>query len=271
MCIRDSSGTVIEVGEEVKHFKPGDEVYSMRFMPGVYGQYALVPENEMALKPVKASHEEAAALTMAGTTAIKAFDLVSLKQGEDVLIVGSSGGVGHLAVQIAKIFGAKVTAVCSTRNIEFVKSLGADDVIDYTKENYLDTKKKFDVVFITVSNGQPKPLGSMLAEEARVISIDGGISLFQLCKSRLLRTLKIPHVSYQLFLDSASARRLRIMADWFDKGQLQVEVEKTFSLEDLQMAFAEGRKGKNRGKIVLTASVGAKQDMENSEYEKLSV
>src|SRR5512143_2318776 len=141
----DIAGRVEAVGSNVKQFQPDDEVFGM--IHGGFAEYACAPENALALKPSNLSFEEAAAVPMAAVTALQGLrDAGQIQPGQKVLINGASGGVGTFAVQIAKSFGAEVTAVCSTRNLELARSLGADRVIDYTKEDFTQNGQRYDLI-----------------------------------------------------------------------------------------------------------------------------
>jgi NADPH:quinone reductase-like Zn-dependent oxidoreductase len=147
----DVSGEVVEVGTQVTQFKPGDSIYAhLNQLPGgAYAEYAAVAEKSAAAKPTNMSHEEAAAVPLAAMTALQAWrDEGNLKLGQKVLINGASGGVGTFAVQIAKVLGAEVTAVCGTRNLEMVKSLGADRLIDYKQQDFTKDTTKYENIAV---------------------------------------------------------------------------------------------------------------------------
>jgi len=148
----DISGRVEAIGKNVKQFQPGDEVYGDLFQcgKGAFAEYVSVPENAIALKPVNLSFEEAAVVPEAAVVALQALrDKGKIRKGQKVLICGASGGIGTFAVQIAKSFGAEVTGVCGTRNLERVRSIGADHVIDYTKEDFTKNGQKYDLILAT--------------------------------------------------------------------------------------------------------------------------
>jgi NADPH:quinone reductase-like Zn-dependent oxidoreductase len=143
----DMAGEVEAVGNAVTRFRPGDEVFGF-VGHGAFAEFVSVPENVLALKPAGVSFEQAATVPLAAMTALQGLrDVGGLKAGERILIVGASGGVGTFAVQIAKAFGAHVTGVCSTRNLDLVRSIGADEVIDYTKQDFTQASEKFDLIF----------------------------------------------------------------------------------------------------------------------------
>ncbi|HSF75807.1 MAG TPA: NAD(P)-dependent alcohol dehydrogenase, partial [Microcoleus sp.] len=149
----DISGVVVEVGREVTQFQPGDEVYTFLnpINGGACAEYAVVPESDAAIKPKNITHTEAAAVPIAGLTALQSLrDLGQIKAGNKVLINGASGGVGTFAVQVAKAMNAEVTGVCSAKNIEFVKSLGADFVLDYAEIDFTQQSDKYDIILDAV-------------------------------------------------------------------------------------------------------------------------
>src|SRR5437763_1017313 len=147
----DIAGRVEAIGTNVTQFQPGDEVFGA--WTGSFAEYASVPENRVALKPTKSSFEEAAAVPVAAITALQGLrDKGQIHSGQKVLVNGASGGVGTFAVQIAKSFGTEVTGVCSTRNLDMVRSIGADHVIDYTQEDFTKTGQHYDLIYDAVGN-----------------------------------------------------------------------------------------------------------------------
>src|SRR2546428_4348167 len=170
----DFAGTVEAVGKNVTQFKPGDEVFGGK--GGAFAEYVTPrADRAVAVKPANVSFEEAASVNIAGLTALQAIrDKGKVQSGQKVLINGASGGVGTFAVQIAKIFGADVTGVCSTRNVDLVKSLGADRVIDYTKEDYTKGEQKYDVILDNVANHSLSENRKMLPPNGKYVLIGGG-------------------------------------------------------------------------------------------------
>ena len=169
------SGVIEEVGSKVKSFKPGDEVFaSCGFKFGAYAEYRCLPEDNMiAIKPSNMTFEEAATVPIGGMTALAFLKQSGVKTGDHVLVYGASGSVGTFAVQIAKAYGASVTAVCSTPNFDMVRQLGADKVIDYTKEDIANTGDRFDIVFDAVGKASKSTLKSLLKQDGKYVSVTG--------------------------------------------------------------------------------------------------
>src|SRR5438105_8529422 len=169
----DYAGTVEAVGKNITQFKPGDEVFGNHF--GAFAEYVVASDKGMALKPASLTFEQAASLPVAALTALQALrDSGKLQPGQKVLINGASGGVGTFAVQIAKTFGAEVTGVCSGRNVELVRSLGADHVIDYTKEDLTNRPERYDLILDNVGNQPLSGFRRMLNPNGKNVSVRGG-------------------------------------------------------------------------------------------------
>ena len=169
------AGVIEEVGSEVRSFKKGDSVFaSCGLSFGGYAEYKCLPENDMiALKPSNMSFEEAATVPIGGLTALRFLKKAGVKKGDNILIYGASGSVGTFAVQIGKYFGANVTAVCSTPNVPLVKSLGADTVVDYLKEDFTNTDSKYDVVFDAVGKTSRSACKKLLKPNSSYVSVKG--------------------------------------------------------------------------------------------------
>ena len=167
------AGVVEEVGKDVKTFKRGDSVFaSCGLSFGGYAEYKCLPENNLiALKPVNMSFEEAATIPIGGLTALRFLKQAGIKKGDNVLIHGASGSVGTFAVQLAKYFGAHVTAVCSTPNVQLVNSLGADQVIDYLKEDFTQGDKQFDIIFDAVGKTSKSATKHLLKQGGRYVTV----------------------------------------------------------------------------------------------------
>ena len=182
----DMAGRIEAVGKNVKEFQPGDEVFGM--VNGSFAEYACAPEKALALKPVHTSFNETAAIPMAAITALQGLrDEGQIRAGQKVLINGASGGVGTFAVQIAKSFGTEVTAVCSTRNLEQARSIGAEHVIDYTKEDFTKNGQQYDLVF--AANGYHSLSAYKRALTPKGIYIMAGGSMAQIFQSMLMGSM----------------------------------------------------------------------------------
>jgi NADPH:quinone reductase-like Zn-dependent oxidoreductase len=244
------SGEVELIGQDVKLFKIGDQVFGhtdMRF--GAYAEYKCLPENgTLALKPDRLTHTEAAAIPFGGTAALHFIKKAAIKPGQKVLINGASGAVGSAAVQLAKHFGATVTGVCSTANIDLVKSLGADKAIDYTKEDFTQNGEKYDVIFDTVnkvsfSNG----LKSLNKRGLLILSAAGMSEMLQgfwtsLTSSKKVMTGVISH----------SSEGIIFLKGLIETGKLKPVVDKTYSFVQIAEAHAYVEKGHKKGNVAIT-------------------
>jgi NADPH:quinone reductase-like Zn-dependent oxidoreductase len=250
----DFAGTVEAVGEEVTRYKPGDTVFGGA--EGAFAEYLTKRESRgMALKPANVSFEQAAAVPIAAITALQALrDKGHLAAGQKVLVNGASGGVGTYAVQIAKAWGAEVHGVCSTRNVEMVRSIGADRVFDYKKENYTESDQRYDLIIDNVANHSPLANTRVLKPEG-VLVIVGGASgawvgpLFP----PILRLLTQPFVSQELegILAVLTREDMEILADLMREGKITSVIDRRYSLEDVPQAIAYSETGRARGKIVI--------------------
>jgi NADPH:quinone reductase-like Zn-dependent oxidoreductase len=255
----DFAGTVEAVGKNVTQFKPGDEVFGGK--GGAFAEYvAPRADRAVALKPANVSFEEAAAVNIAGLTALQAVrDKGKIQPGQKVLINGASGGVGTYAVQIAKIFGADVTGVCSTRNVDLVKSLGADRVIDYTKEDYIKSDQKYDVIIDNVANRTLSENRRVLTPNGIYVLIGGGSANQQgwigsLGKPVIALIMK-PFVSQQMGMMMAEMKQsdLQYFAEQMQNGKLKSVIDRTYkSLSEVPDAIRYLEEGHARGKVVIT-------------------
>src|SRR2546421_677804 len=253
----DFAGTVEAVGKNVTQFKPGDEVFGGK--GGAFAEY-ITPRADRAveLKPANVSFEEAASVNIAGLTALQAVrDKGKTQPGQKVLINGASGGVGTFAVQIAKIFGADVTGVCSTRNVDLVKSLGADRVIDYTKEDYAKSDQKYDVILDNVANHSLSENRKLLPPNGKYVMIGGGSANQQGWIGSLGKPLKAlimkPFVSQQMGMMMAEMNQsdLKYFADQMQNGKLKPVIDRTYKLSEIQQAIAYVEEGHARGKVII--------------------
>ena len=247
----DIAGRVEVVGRNVKQFKPGDEVFGMTH--GSFAEYACASENAVGLKPSNLSFEEAAAVPMAAITALQGLrDIGKIQPGQKVLINGASGGVGTFAVQIAKYFSSEVTAVCSTRNLDQARSIGADHIIDYTKENFTQSGKKYDLIL--AANGYHPLSAYKRALTPKGIYVMAGGSMAQIFQAMLLGTLmsetrgrKMTGVSTK-----RSQKDLAFLKDILESGKVVPVIDKRYTLSETAEALRYLGEGHARGKVVIT-------------------
>ena len=254
----DYAGTVEAVGRNVTRFKPGDEVFGGR--SGALARYVTAREDRaVALKPANVSFEQAGAVAIAATTALQGLrDAGRVQPGDKVLINGASGGVGTFAVQIAKSLGAEVTGVCSTRNVELVRSLGADHVIDYTRDDYSAGGQRYDVILDNVGNRSLSENRRVLAPEGRYVLIGGGgpddghwIGPFV---KPIQAALMSPFVSQDMgmLLAQLSNEDMNRLAELMRSGAVTPVIDRRYRLEEAAEAIRYLEQGRARGKVVVT-------------------
>ncbi len=251
----DLSGTVVSVGAAVVGFQPGEEVYGIG--TGTYAEYAVAKASKLAPKPSTLDHQQAAAVAISGLTALQAVrDQAEIRPGQRVLVVGASGGVGSFAVQIAKVFGADVTGVASTSKVDFVRSLGADHVIDHTTTDFTEGPLRYDVILDTGGNRRLCDLRRVLAEDGTLVIIGGeGGGKWLGGTDRQLRAMALsPFISQRLrtFISSENGEDLRELTTLIESGQIAPAVERTFPLDQVVEAIGHMASGRTRGKVVLT-------------------
>ena len=250
----DAAGHVEAVGKDVKRFKAGDEVFGA--CNGTCAEFASAGEDKFALKPGKLTFEEAAAIPTSALAALHALrDVGKVLPGRTVLIVGASGGVGTFAVQIAKSFGAEVTGVCSTRNVDLVGSIGADHVIDYTQEDFTQGGKRYDLIFDNVENRSLSDCRRALTPGGTLILNSGtgaeGIGmLVRLAKPLVLS----PFVSQNLrrYFSDPNHDDLVVLRELVESGKLKPVIDKTYPLSETPAALSYIEGGHARGKVVVT-------------------
>ena len=256
----DFAGTVEAVGKNVTKFKPGDEVFGGR--TGAFAEYVCVREaRAVALKPANITFEQAASVPIAAITALQGIrDKGKVQPGQKVLINGASGGVGTFAVQIAKSMGADVTGVCSTRNLDMVRSLGADHVIDYTKEDFTKGDQRYDVILDNVANHSLSEFRRVLNPDGRYVLIGGGGAnegrwlgpgLTQGVKAMVLS--KFVGQKMGMMLAELNQKDLTFLADLMQSGKVTPVIDRTYKLSDLPDAIRYLEEGHARGKVVITA------------------
>jgi NADPH:quinone reductase-like Zn-dependent oxidoreductase len=251
----DVAGTVVAVGAEVTRFRAGDEVFGIA--RGSFAEYAAAREDKLAHKPVNLSLEQAAVVPISGSTALQALhDAGRVVAGQKVLVIGASGGVGTYAVQLAKAFGAHVTGVCSTAKVDLVRSLGADDVIDYTRQDFADGSQRYDLILDIGGNSRLSRLRRALTPTGTLVIVggeEGGkvtggfgrslraplLSLF--VKQRLTMLASKEHRSY-----------LEALRPLIEAGRVTPAVDKTYPLAEVPAAMRHLEAGHARGKIAIT-------------------
>lgn len=224
------SGVVEAIGKDVTRFKVGDHVFASTLTEnfGGYAEYKCLPEKAMmAIKPNNVTYEEAAAMPIGATTALRLLRKGNIQRGQKVMIYGASGSVGTYAIQLAKYFGAEVTGVCSTSNLELVKSLGADHVIDYTKEDFSATEERYDVIFDTMGKFPKSQYSQVLAPNGTFVSMAK--------------------------LDSKeSMDNLIFIKELIEKGEIKAVIDRCYTLEDMVEAHRYVDAGRKKGNVVIT-------------------
>ena len=250
----DFSGTVEAVGADVTRFKPGDEVFGGA--GGAFAQYLTIREDRaLALKPENVSFAEAASVAIAASTALQALrDQGGLRGGQKVLINGASGGVGTFAVQIAKHFGAEVTGVCSTRNVEMVRSIGADRVFDYTKENYTESDERYDLIVDMVGNHPILANKRVLKPGGSYVVVGGPKgNWFGPMMGALKSAIVSPFVDEQLGMMLAELRQddLKTLGALMQSGEVVPVIDRHYGFNELPAAIEYSEQGRARGKIII--------------------
>jgi len=258
----DVAGQVEAIGGAVTRFRPGDEVFgSSRQLGGAFAEYAAVSEDALAPKPTNLTFEQAAAVPMAGYVALQALrDHGKVKAGQKVLVNGASGGIGTFAVQIAKSFGADVTGVTSTRNVDLVRSLGADHVIDYTKENFTRTGLRYDFILDNVANHSLSDLRRALAPQGMLVPNGGGFDHRWIASGGRLISAKVSFAfvsqSLATFIVSPKQENLVVLTELIESGKVTPVIDRTYPLSEIRQAIDHVGGGHARGKVVITVSNG---------------
>lgn len=254
----DIAGVVEAVGKNVDRFQPGDEVYgdSADTCMNAYAEYVAVPEKVLAPKPSNLSFEEAAVVPQAALVALQALrDYGKIESGQKVLVVGASSGIGTFAVQIAKASGAEVTAVCGTRNLEMVRGLGADRVIDYTREDFAEEGIRYDLIIATAGHRSIFDYRRALAPEGRYVATGGTMS--QIFQAMLLGPILSMTGKQRLTntMQRVDADDLMVMKDYFEAGQVKPVIDRSYRLEETAEALGYYAQGHSSGKVGI--SIGA--------------
>jgi len=246
----DISGEVTAVGKEVKQFKPGDAVFGMVNFPGhgkAYAEYVAAPESHLAIKPANISHQEAAAATLAALTAWQVLvHLAEIKAGQKVFIQAAAGGVGHFAIQIAKHFGAYTIGTASAANTSFLREIGLDEQIDYTKEDFTEKVQEVDLFFDTLGAESVAKGISVVKKGGQIISILGG------CNEENNKKAEAAGIKTQNYLVQSSGADMAQLAHLLETNQVKAHVSQEFSFEEIAASHHQVETGKTRGKVVLT-------------------
>jgi NADPH:quinone reductase-like Zn-dependent oxidoreductase len=266
---RDVSGIVEDIGPDVKDFKIGDNVFSRigEEHVGTMAEYVVSKESDVSLMPSNLNFIESASIPLAGLTVYQSLvDIAKLSAGENILIYAGSGGVGTIAIQLSKHLGANVTTTTSTNNIDMVKNLGADKVIDYTKQSFLDDNEKYDAVYDTLGGKHTVDSFKVLKENGRVVSIAGDlddITAKQLGLNKFIRfilSLKARKItkaasrinaSYRFYLMSPNGKQLNELAKLYEKESIKPVIDKTYTFEESITAIDYLSKGRAKGKVVI--------------------
>ncbi len=245
----DMAGHVQEVGNKVTQFKPGDEVYGS--CSHTLAEYVCAAEDKFAMKPANLSFEQAAAVPSAAITALQGLrDVGKLQPGQKVLINGASGGVGTYAVQIAKAFGAEVTGVCSTRNVDMVRSIGADHVVDYTQEDFTQSGQRYDLILDNVANRSFSDLRRVLTPQGIIIPNSGHGGMGYVFKAYLLSPFM--HQQESPFMSTPNHEDLVVMKELIEADKITPVIDRTYPLSETPEAFRYLEEDHARGKVVIT-------------------
>jgi NADPH:quinone reductase-like Zn-dependent oxidoreductase len=251
----DVAGEVEAVGTSVTRFRPGDAVFG--WCNGAFAEYASVSDDALEPMPANLTFEHAAAAPLAGFVALQALrDKGKVRAGQKILVNGASGGIGTFAVQIAKSFGADVTGVCSTRNVDLVRSIGADHVIDYTREDFTQTGQRYDFILDNVGNQSLSDLRRALTPAGTLVPNSGGFdnrwfaSLGRVVSAHVMS----PFVSQTLrpFVMSPKHEDLVVLKDLMEAGKVTPVIDRTYPLSEVSQALGYVGGGHARGKVVIT-------------------
>jgi NADPH:quinone reductase-like Zn-dependent oxidoreductase len=264
----DVAGQVEAVGKHVTKFQPGDEVFGSLFGHGfgAFAEYVSVSDDLLELKPANLSFDQAAAVPVAALTALQGLrDHGRIEPGHKVLIIGASGGVGTFAVQIAKSFGAEVTGVCSTRNLDMVRSIGADHVIDYTQEDFTQGGQRYDLIFELAGSRSPSDIRRVLTSKGTLVLIGHGESkgrwigpfgrmIRALVLSRFVSQRMASYTAKPNYSSGPNKGDLATLKELIEAGKITPVIDRTYSLSETPEAIRYLEEGHARGKVVITAS-----------------
>lgn len=251
----DIAGRVEAVGRQVKQFQPGDEVFGGRGgKGGGFAEYVCAAEDVLALKPANISFEDAAAVPIAAVTALQGLrDRGRIQRGQQVLVDGASGGVGTFAVQIAKSFGAEVTAVCSTRNVDTARSIGADHVIDYTLEDFTQSGQRYDLILAANAYHSIFDYRRALSQDGICVMAGGRVSLVGILHMLLVPLMsRIGRKKMGSFLAKINQKDLIFLGDLLEAGNIVPVIDRRYQLSEVAEAVRYLEEGHARGKVIIT-------------------
>ncbi|QWG45882.1 NADP-dependent oxidoreductase [Bacillus mycoides] len=265
----DFSGVIVKIGTKVTQFKVGDEIYARprKDKIGTFAEYIAIHEDDIALKPKNLTFEEAASIPLVGLTSYQALhDIMQLQKGQKILIHAGSGGVGTFAIQLAKIMGATVATTASEAGENLVKSLGADEIINYKKEKFEDILKNYDAVFDTLGGTTLEKSFDIIKSEGNIVSVSGMPNarfgkefgsgffktlLFSLASKKLTALEKKHNAQYSFLFMKPSGDQLRIIAKYIESGQIKPIIDRIFPFENTQKAMEYSESGRAKGKIIV--------------------
>ncbi|MDN4091860.1 NADP-dependent oxidoreductase [Brevibacillus agri] len=265
----DFSGVVVKVGERVKAFKPGDEVYGRprKSRIGTLAEFIAVHEDDIWLKPQNLTFEEAASIPLVGLTTYQAFsDILHLQKGQKILIHAGSGGVGTFAIQLAKRMGAFVATTASDKGYELVKSLGADLIINYKKENFEEMLTGYDAVFDTLGGDVLEKSFRILKPGGQIVSVSGmpnarfgkeanlgwmKTAMLSIVSRKITALERKTQTKYHFLFMKASGAQLKILTEMIEAGQIKPVIDKVYQLKDTAQAFDYLESGRAKGKVIV--------------------
>ncbi|MED3125592.1 NADP-dependent oxidoreductase [Bacillus wiedmannii] len=265
----DFSGVIVKVGSKVTRFKVGDEIYARprKNKIGTFAEYIAIHEDDIALKPENLSFEEAASIPLVGLTSYQALhDIMQLEKGQKILIHAGSGGVGTFAIQLAKIMGATVTTTASEAGANLVKSLGADEIVNYKTENFEEILKDYDAVFDTIGGTTLEKSFNIIKSGGNIVSVSGMPNarfgkdfgsgffktlLFSLASKKITALEKKHNAQYSFLFMKPSGDQLRIIANYIEVGKIKPVIDRVFPFEDAQKAMEYSEAGRAKGKIIV--------------------
>ncbi|MGG0151736.1 NADP-dependent oxidoreductase [Bacillus mycoides] len=265
----DFSGVIVKVGAKVTRFKVGDEIYARprKNKIGTFAEYIAIHEDDVALKPKNLSFEEAASIPLVGLTSYQALhDIMHLQKGQKILIHAGSGGVGTFAIQLAKIMGATVATTASEAGANLVKSLGADEIINYKTEKFEDILTNYDAVFDTIGGTTLEKSFDIIKSGGNIVSVSGMPNarfgkefgsgffktlLFSLASKKLTALEKKHSAQYSFLFMKPSGDQLRIIANYIESGKIKPIIDRVFPFEDAQKAMEYSESGRAKGKIIV--------------------